>query len=58
LQPVGDLHPPAIDPDFTAANDAINVAFRHAFQDLVEEIVYALVVRGLVNLSPGYRSFA
>jgi hypothetical protein len=52
------LHPPAIDPHFTASDDAIDVAFWHPFQDLVQEIVYALIVRRLVHLPPSYGTFA
>ena len=40
--PVVGLYPPAIDADFAAADHAVDMAFRHAFETAQEEIVEPL----------------
>jgi hypothetical protein len=44
---------PAVHPDFTAAKDAVDVAFRDAFQNAREVVVYALRVAVLPDFVPG-----
>ena len=54
LQPVSGIHALAVDPDFTAAQDAVDVAARHPLADPQQEVIHTLV--GLAGIHDRHRS--
>jgi hypothetical protein len=58
LQPVLGLHAAAVDPHLAAAQDPVDMAFRHALETAQQEIVDALRRRFFADFQGGRPSLA